>query len=656
MAVDPGAPHLTPTLLTTTIDKAATLVDNRFTTTIEIASAQLELLNSWIEKYAGLFGSITFGNEVFVLPDLSEIEWADVPEDAGINYNWMPPEFPPVVWTPKPILTDPGDFDKTLEIQAKDMPSVPTFNGREPSLNFGTAPSAQLPPSPGDPPTITDEAFPPEPPYDMPGVPTLTDISIPALTPPNFPVFDGTRPQTDLLPPDISFTYNEQPYQSEIMTPLIAKILNRLNNGGTGLDPDVEAALWARARDRQELENVRKYNEAETFFAARGWNIPPGALSGRLMEILKEIGRSNEQLNYEITIEQAKLANENERFNITSALQFEQQWIQASNAIAQRSFEAARATVSAAVEIFTARVSHFNTMMEAYKTDASIYESKLRAEVSKLEAYKLQLEEPRMRMELNKYQIELYDTRLKAVQMLTEIYKTRVQVVGLKTDIQRLKLDAHKTKVEIYTAQVNAKTAEYGMYQARIQGEVAKVQAFEASVRAYTGQIDALKAQYDMQTTEIKAKIEVFNGQLGAYNSKVEVYKSQIQIWAAQVDIDSKKAGIDMEAWKQNITLETTKMDMKIKTFQSLIDKLKAQTDLAVEKIKAKMTMAAEASKILAGVLDTVGKLRAQIVASALGAVSAQASLQGQGSDSYQSQYSEQYSEAIHHQYNHTLE
>ena len=113
------------------------------------------------------------------------------------------------------------------------------------------------------------------------------------------------------------FVYNEGVYSSLLDAAVKEGLLNWIENGGTGLDADVENELWERTLARTEADNERAYREAENYFASRGYDLPPGALAGRLLEINREIVRNRTQINAEISIEQARLAQNNTQIQIT---------------------------------------------------------------------------------------------------------------------------------------------------------------------------------------------------------------------------------------------------------------------------------------------------------------------------------------------------
>jgi aminopeptidase-like protein len=119
--------------------------------------------------------------------------------------------------------------------------------------------------------------------------------------------------------------YEEAIYSSSLKIATEAKLLDIVENGGTGLDATVEAAIWDRALSRKQVADVAKHDESERYFSSRGFNIPQGALVARLDELLTERARAEDDINYDIMTEQAKLAQTNTHFAITSSIQYESQ-------------------------------------------------------------------------------------------------------------------------------------------------------------------------------------------------------------------------------------------------------------------------------------------------------------------------------------------
>jgi hypothetical protein len=107
---------------------------------------------------------------------------------------------------------------------------------------------------------------------------------------------------------------------SELGDQIMAELMGELAEGGSGLDEDVEQAIYDRAQARQDITNERTYDEALSFFASRGWVVPPGALDAKLTEAKTEQTRADAELSKDVMIKQAELAQQNQHFIIQSAL------------------------------------------------------------------------------------------------------------------------------------------------------------------------------------------------------------------------------------------------------------------------------------------------------------------------------------------------
>jgi len=204
---------------------------------------------------------------------------------------------------------------------------------------------------------------------DPPSCGDLEDVTIPYFSAPSDP-----------SDPAAEFIYNEPVYQSELLTALKSALLDYVQNGGTGLDADVEDAIWERAKARKDLLNEKVYDEAENYFAAKGFVLPPGALGGRLTEALQEQVRADAQINYEIMIEQGRLAQTNTHFTITSSIQLEGQEREFFDRIANRAFNKAKVLVDVVINLYNAKMSGFIARVEKYKADASI--AKIKGELA----------------------------------------------------------------------------------------------------------------------------------------------------------------------------------------------------------------------------------------------------------------------------------
>lgn len=94
-----------------------------------------------------------------------------------------------------------------------------------------------------------------------------------------------------------------------------AWLLDVMNNGYIGVPDAVANMIWNRARDNELSEALRLSDEAASFFADRGFSMPPGVLGDRALiaqlnaaNKLSTIARDQAVKTMEISIDMAKFA------------------------------------------------------------------------------------------------------------------------------------------------------------------------------------------------------------------------------------------------------------------------------------------------------------------------------------------------------------
>lgn len=150
---------------------------------------------------------------------------------------------------------------------------------------------------------------------------------------------------TDPYAPDRPTSYDE--YVKEF-------IEDDVDAGGTGLSTTVEQAIYDRDEARRELIDEARYQEALEGFSSLGWNIPPGALEGRLAEDRLEKTRADAEFSRDVMIKQAELAQANDHFIKQLAVEFHKGKIQLYSADVSWS----SAQVDAAIKSYDVQQQH----------------------------------------------------------------------------------------------------------------------------------------------------------------------------------------------------------------------------------------------------------------------------------------------------------
>lgn len=90
--------------------------------------------------------------------------------------------------------------------------------------------------------------------------------------------------------------------------------------GGTGIPPAIENAIWQRAREREDLEAKRMELEALTQLTTKGFTMPTGAVSARMLAVQQEAASKGASLSRDIAIKQAEMEIENIRLAVSEGI------------------------------------------------------------------------------------------------------------------------------------------------------------------------------------------------------------------------------------------------------------------------------------------------------------------------------------------------
>jgi len=561
-------------------------------------------------ELAGSYADTAWSEAMLYLDALSSLVASYKPDFIDLSYDIEPIQ----VGTYNPVKPAEPDLTITLPVSpllnnldevSIDSVDVPSLSVLPPVVTFPAEPIVTWPESPGEAPVTGEIEYPTKPSYTLPTIPTLDELTFP--NPPNItlPDFEGEEPFVDVVPPGSLFVYNEGDYVSDVKDAVDDKLLSDIQNGGTGLNEDVEEAIWQRALAREEIKKERIYDEAEDYFASRGWSIPPGALAGRLQEALSEMERADSQVNYEIMIEQAKLAQQNTQFALTLAVEHEKVKVGYVNAVADRAYNAAKFTQEAAVLVFNATVTKYNLDLDKYKTMASVYESRMKGALIEIERYKSLLEGVSLEASVQKQLIDIYVAQLGAIDIISKLYSVEMEAARIKADVQRLIIEGYRSKVDAYTSNIGGITARYNAYQAQLAGEESKVRVYTEQVKAYDVEMRGVQTEAQINIAEVgitleknKLLIEQYKSELVEYNAKVQAsigeldvigksYGYQIGAYNADVDFASKKIDADIESYKAQSEQVTNRVSIMLKEGQVNLDAAMQQHGIQVETAKA---------------------------------------------------------------------
>jgi len=608
------------------------LITERFDDIETYTDNALSNVLAYTENLQALLDSLTLPNtddiEDIILPNLTTIDYAALPTFSQLLDNF--PSFDNVL-DPMEDLTPLNDI--SVDIPQKNFNFV-LNNYDAPDIDIGTVPEA---------PSTSSITLPVKPELTFPDVPSLDDIVLKSPPIIDLGSFDAIAPSLEDQEKPNEFKYNEASYSSDIRLPLFNKILYDIANGGTGLDVDVEEDIYARGVERQRVENERLYDEIQNQFSATGFNLPSGAYASRLLAVSNEISRKNDQLNRDVTISQAELAQNNTQFTTQQAVALEQMLVGFFNEQQNRTLQASQITAANAIEIYNAVLGHQRLLLENYQTEANVFETKIRAELNAVEIYKAEIEAARAKTEVNQARVNIYNAQLNGLNTIMQVYATEMESAKIQATIQQLEVDIFRARTQAYVASVDAEKSKIDIYIAQMDSEKIRADVFKTTVDAYQTEISA-------KLSELEAAKLVNENILQNNQLKLEEYRTKVTKYQAEIDAEIKTAqltltGYEVEAgaYTAQVNAKGMEFESRIKETQSKIELFKAQLAKATSVIDSTSQSYIALKDLQIKATEGIMNTNAQIAASAMNAVNASAnqSASYSNSDSESESYSE---------------
>jgi len=590
-------------------------IHDRFDLSTEYAESSFGIANEFIAQLEALMAGFELPSstiEDVTIPTLAPLSYEDRPALGDLTFPAIPESTvvtPP--WAPVP------DFDDV---------EFPEFGITPPGYVAPVKPNPDDISPPGDAPELATIEYPAKPDINIPAAPVLGDIVFPAAPSITIPEFDGELP-TEVWDMPENFSYTEADYGSDIWTDLLAKVLNDIRNGGTGLGALVEEELYDRALARQETENERLYQEVENYFEARGFTLPVGAMAGRLAEAGREISRNNTEINSKIMIDQAQLAQTNTHFMIDKGVQLEGMLRDFFNAQAARAFEAAKAIASVGIEIFNANVNKFNAKVQAYQTQAAVYESKIKAALTQAEIYKAQIDACSVMSDVQKNLVLIYSEKIKALDTIIKVYSTEMEAARIKVEVEKNRFEIFRLQVQVYVARIEADKALYDVYVKELEGERTKAQIYSEQVKGFLGEVEAAKVESDINVQ--KSDLVLKENQILSEQYKAELSGYEVVIRKTIAEITAKVDGFKSEtmAYSAETEAEGSWFRAKTEEMRTGIEKAKVELQKAIGEIDATIKGFTAIKGLQVEGTSGIMNAAAQLCASAMNAVNATASV-----------------------------
>lgn len=530
------------------------------------------------DVYAAIGGLMSAGGGVGISFDQYE-------PGEGLTYTSAPPlvaVIPPGLDITVPVFQGEVPAIPGLDLDIASMPE-PSFS--KPTISIPPPPDIDWPTFSTSPPAATPISIPDAPSVTLPDPPAFSEIVIPAPPSVSVPEFSGTAPSIDLTPPEHNFNWSESAYTTALMTAVKDRLEADVATGGSGYGATVEQRIYDREQSRRESEDEQTYLLAMEAVESRGWMLPPGEVMGSIIDLSDRMNKRREETSAKIVAQEKELAQRNTHLSISTAIELESILIAHHSAVQQRSFEAARFALEAALEIYKAKVDAYRAKAQAFGVAAKVYEAKIRAEIVKAELYKAHIEGLKVGVQAKALEVERYKGQLKGIAALVNMYRAEMEAGRVIAEIEKTRIEAYAARVEAYKAQIAVIQAQYEGYVAQVRGEALKADIVKADALAYKAHAKAYRTQAELELEEARAAVDRLRAQLIVYAA------------------DTKKYGFDVER-----IVGIGKADGRYDDALAQLQVLKARYDGAAKDLNAR--------NYQARTTEQAGQSRAQAIAS----------------------------------------
>lgn len=515
----------------------------------------------------------------------------------------------------------------TPTIQSITIPNPPA------AIDLGDAPVR---------PSINAVAIPVAPTLPTVAQPLLLDINVPQVVFPTLPTLDiGPEPTFDGgIAPDAAIDYTEPTYTSAVLTKLQTEI-QRMLSGGTGLHPAVELALFDRARSREDIAAAKAVDEAHGTFAARGFELPPGALLATVDAIRERNHAAASAMAREILIKSAEWEIENLRTAVAQGVALETVTIGLHNAIADRALRLAQARVDASVAAFNVMVSLFNARQQARSVRVQLFEAQLRAALAPLEAYRLQIEAEQAKGQVNEQLVRTYAAQQDAVRVLIERYRAEVQGAQAVADLERAKIEIYRGDVESWRARIDARKVVFDAYEAQVRGEIGKAGIYEAESRAFAATVDAFASGENIKLGRINARRDALLASVSKFDSAVRGEGERVRGEVGAIQARAEGFRADLQRYSAELGADTSERGMLLQSQEARLRNALAAVEITSRQYDSAQARLLQQAGLIKDALTAVGSMTSQLAAGAMSAMhvstsmSGSASINGSNSTSY---------------------
>ena len=615
----------------------------------EITSSRLAGTGLVVGVGLGLAGLLaTAGTLVAINPDI-KLEEEIV--STGLRPIFMT-AVPNVVFNTIP---DPRVW---LEAISVGTPDIPNFDVSKISIVIPPPPLVTLPGA--IPPVPTLEIPPPVDPISVayPPEPILEWLTLPDVPNITLPVFDTLLTLEDLPDPVVSdIDPGQLVYGSPLMDATREQLFHSIVVQGTGINTEIEDALFNREHERAELARQEAQDNAASEWAEKGFSLPDGALAAALLNIETEYQNKRLDVSRDIMMKAWDLEQQNIHKSVEQAVIFENNLMNWTNEASKRTLEASKAAALAGIEVYKALVSRQQITIEAYKARVMVYEADIKKTMMVVDIYKTEVDAVKVATEINQVRADIYKTMVGIVELQVRVYQAELEARRISMEIEKARIDAFKAQVDAYIAEVNLATAQYVMYGEQCKAEKTKAEVYATEVDAYKTRVEAAKIEYSAEIERVNTLVELNKVYTQVYASQVELYKGKVAAESGRLDALVKEWGIHADIYKTNTAAYEAAARVDLGMISARIDQNKIEADIALKNADLYITSYVENNKLKIAAMDAMTRCASQLAASCMAGLSTSVNLSASGSmsGSVQDSWSNSWGHNVSQQYSQSL-
>ena len=507
---------------------------------------------------------------------------------------------------------------------------APVFDVPAPVLNIPRAPEIRIGQVPTIP-SVREVALPDAPELEEPTVPQMLQLRTPTMTGIDQHLDWRAKlehmPVLDLLRPEPLRHQRGRAYESQLLEALKATLLQRMR-GGTGLSPEVEAALWGRTMDREARVLLDAEADALRANESLGFPLPQGVIAQQIDRLRRDFREKMSGLNRDISIEQAKLEQSNLQQVVSEGLQLESKLMDNAMQLEQQSFEIARATADSMLQVYNAGVREFELLLQQYNSVATVYRTLIESENLKLEQLKAELQAEQTKAQINQQLVAQYEAQIKAQQSRVDIYRAQLDGARAQMGLEEAKLQAAGEQVRAFVATISAETAKLDLHKQQMAGEQQKVDIYKV-------QADVFTSLSSTHNERVRTGIAAIEAQSRLVASRYDGFRALVQADASRAQAHASSNQQALDSYRAAAAAGEAQANMTARIWQAKLAQYQAGVEISANAQRNNAAFVLQAQGMNQEVAKVGAQTLSQLLASAWNVVSTSATTSGGVTESH---------------------